>query len=217
MQIYHYSPVTGEYLGSTVASANPLESGEYLIPANAVTVAPDAPTEGSVMAWSGAAWEELVDNRGTYYDADRVVQVITDLGEAVPEGWTAEPREDTVPEAMGKAIAAIQAYCDYKDVQPFLFEEEYYKVTDAVLNTINYCTLLGTADADPLPMNDGKWDNYDASVSTSMTLGDLKDLYKAGYEVPAYNYGIMKVHIAAVMSLTTVSAIEAYDYTIGWH
>ena len=60
MQIYHYHPVTGEYLGEGVADPSPLEPGKYLIPAHATTAAPPTAMSGKVRRFNGAAWE-LVD------------------------------------------------------------------------------------------------------------------------------------------------------------
>lgn len=53
MQIYHYHPATGEYLGEGVADPSPLEPGAYLIPANATAVAPPTAMTGKVRVWRG--------------------------------------------------------------------------------------------------------------------------------------------------------------------
>lgn len=38
MDIYHYNKITKEFISQTIANANPLEKGKYLIPANATTI-----------------------------------------------------------------------------------------------------------------------------------------------------------------------------------
>lgn len=53
MQIYHYHPATGEYLGEGVADESPLEPGKYLIPAHATTTAPPTAMTGKVRVWQG--------------------------------------------------------------------------------------------------------------------------------------------------------------------
>lgn len=53
MQIYHYHPVTGEFLGEGVADESPLEPGAYLVPAQATTTAPPPAMSGKVRVWRG--------------------------------------------------------------------------------------------------------------------------------------------------------------------
>lgn len=53
MQIYHYHPETGEYLGEGTADESPLEPGVYLVPANATTTAPPTAMTGKVRVWRG--------------------------------------------------------------------------------------------------------------------------------------------------------------------
>ncbi|NCC86063.1 MAG: DUF4376 domain-containing protein [Clostridia bacterium] len=53
MQIYHYHPVTKEYMGEGVADPSPLEPGVYLIPANATATAPPTAMSGKVRVWRG--------------------------------------------------------------------------------------------------------------------------------------------------------------------
>lgn len=53
MQIYHYHPATGEYLGEGLADPSPLEPGKYLVPANATATAPPTAMTGKVRVWRG--------------------------------------------------------------------------------------------------------------------------------------------------------------------
>ena len=53
MQIYHYHPATGEYLGEGFADESPLEPGVYLVPANATATAPPTAMTGKVRVWRG--------------------------------------------------------------------------------------------------------------------------------------------------------------------
>lgn len=56
MQIYHYHPATGEYLGTGMADESPLEPGVWLVPANATTSPAPASLAGKVRVWTGSAW-----------------------------------------------------------------------------------------------------------------------------------------------------------------
>lgn len=53
MQIYHYHPTSGEYLGEGTADESPLEPGAYLVPAHATTAAPPTAMSGKVRVWRG--------------------------------------------------------------------------------------------------------------------------------------------------------------------
>ena len=53
MQIYHYHPASGEYLGEGTADESPLEPGNYLVPAHATTTAPPTAMSGKVRVWRG--------------------------------------------------------------------------------------------------------------------------------------------------------------------
>lgn len=57
MEIHHYHPETGAYVGSSVADRDPLEQGRWMIPANATTEAPPNAGAGQFAAWTGSAWE----------------------------------------------------------------------------------------------------------------------------------------------------------------
>lgn len=56
MNIYNIDQTTGVYLGTSQADESPLEPGEFLIPAHAVTVAPPVIAAGEQARWTGAAW-----------------------------------------------------------------------------------------------------------------------------------------------------------------
>jgi hypothetical protein len=66
MQIYHYHPTTGEYLGEGTADASPLEPGVYLIPANATATAPPTAMTGKVRVWRDEwQFEDVQENEQT--------------------------------------------------------------------------------------------------------------------------------------------------------
>ena len=63
MNIYHYEPSTGIYLGQTVADESPLEPGVFLIPAFATEIEPPNTPEGFIAVFNGSVWslEEVVE------------------------------------------------------------------------------------------------------------------------------------------------------------
>jgi len=65
MNIHHYSPETGEYLTTSPARPNPMEPGEFLIPAHTTAIEPPAAIEGMARVFTGAEWTLVEDHRGT--------------------------------------------------------------------------------------------------------------------------------------------------------
>tara|TARA_B100000029_G_scaffold511703_1_gene606468 strand:+ start:142 stop:666 length:525 start_codon:yes stop_codon:yes gene_type:complete len=83
MKIYNYNRDTGEYVGESTATPNPVTIGEWLIPAYATTDAPPSSSKGEVVVWDSESkgWTTTVDKRGTtVYDTttgeDSVVDYI---------------------------------------------------------------------------------------------------------------------------------------------
>ena len=98
MNAYKYDSQTGEFLHEVLCQESPREPGQFLIPANATTVAPPEEQAGKARVWEGSAWGYVTDNRGkTMYSVDDSRQTSTmsnSLGEDVPEGWTLTPPPD---------------------------------------------------------------------------------------------------------------------------
>lgn len=90
MEIYNYSPLTGEYVVATQARPDPLDEGNFLIPANATTDAPPAFGDDEIPVWENGAWVVKPDFRGTKYwtvDGAFVVEgEVKEIGETVPDG-----------------------------------------------------------------------------------------------------------------------------------
>ena len=69
MQIYNYNRNTGEYVGESTATPNPITAGEYLIPAYATTDSPPSVSGDELAIWDNGAWikkdikEDILDNK----------------------------------------------------------------------------------------------------------------------------------------------------------
>lgn len=94
MNIYHFHPDTYEYLGTSGAKIDPLETAKagenvYLIPANAITDQPPDAGTNQIARLTNGAWELVADYRGSvYYDKDTGGKItITDLGVAIPDSY----------------------------------------------------------------------------------------------------------------------------------
>jgi hypothetical protein len=56
MKIYNYHPETFEYLGEGYADPDPLEPGNWLIPASSATFPPPEPIEGKNRHFENGTW-----------------------------------------------------------------------------------------------------------------------------------------------------------------
>ena len=94
MDIYHYHSLTGEYLGKGVADPNPLEEGNWLMPANSTVMEPLPPEDGKAIIWSDQQWSYLADHRGeTWWNERGQPVVIQDLGNPADSGLSSEEPE----------------------------------------------------------------------------------------------------------------------------
>jgi hypothetical protein len=107
MEIYNYVGGTGEYVGTSTASPDPLDVGQFLIPANATTTAPLSAREGYAVVLTGSEWAYVEDNRGTAYNVREEV-TIEALG-ALPTGITKEAVPFTDVEIAANAQAETNA------------------------------------------------------------------------------------------------------------
>ena len=57
MNIFHYHPETGVYLGQGKADPSPLEPDVWLIPAQATTEKPPKPGDGEQVIWVNGLWK----------------------------------------------------------------------------------------------------------------------------------------------------------------
>ncbi len=57
--IYHYDPTTGDFRGIGEADKDPLDKGNWLIPANATDIQPPEPVQGKRRVFDGSAWSLL--------------------------------------------------------------------------------------------------------------------------------------------------------------
>lgn len=102
MDIWHYHPATGEYMGPGKADPDPMTPGEWLIPAHcALTGPPAAVPAKCTCVFANGAWSTVPDHRGeTWWREDRTPVVITGLGNPAVEGLVSEqPEAPPEPEA----------------------------------------------------------------------------------------------------------------------
>ena len=86
MDIYHYHPLSGEYLGSSVADESPLEPDIFLIPAHSTSLPPPAVLENQAAVFDDGSWSIVGDWRGNVWHKSTGLSVAhVDLGDLPPD------------------------------------------------------------------------------------------------------------------------------------
>ncbi len=97
MIVYHYDRTTKEFLDSSEARLNPVETemqGKevYLIPAWATKIESLTPGKNEVSIFINDTWEIQPDFRDSkYYLSDGTEIIIENIGETIPSGALLEP------------------------------------------------------------------------------------------------------------------------------
>lgn len=106
MDIWNYSPTTGELISQGVADNDPLDPNNWLLPAFSTSIVPPAPQSGSARVFSNGSWSYIEDHRGeTWYDVNGSAIKIDALG-SIPAGLSASVPPPTVAALHAYAITA---------------------------------------------------------------------------------------------------------------
>lgn len=89
--IYH-AGVTGEFIGSGYADPDPMEPGNWLIPARAYREQPPEPGANQSVIRGSTDWELVADYRGLIYSIESGSAIQHDELGDVPYGFTSLPR-----------------------------------------------------------------------------------------------------------------------------
>lgn len=112
MLVYSFDYRTREFvcpheLGDT--DRDPRNPDDYLLPGNAVEVAPPVVSAGQAAVWEDGDWVVRPDHRGeTWWDVDGHPIVVVEIGDPVAAGLSATPP----PPAIADYRYAIQAHID---------------------------------------------------------------------------------------------------------
>ena len=167
----------------------------------------------------------VIEREDTFGDIGDWYDEINDVCKKIVDGYKRldittgdyEWDESRIDEAKTESSQNIKSICDEKDNSDFEYpigSGLFYEATNAIINTLQRGATL--SDTEPIPCNNGMWDTSDGLTSTSFTMGDLKQLYNHGYDIPENNYRNMKTHLLNINSLTSIQEVVEYDYSTGW-
>lgn len=189
MEIYHYHPSTGDFMGRGVADESPLEPGAYLIPAHATTTVPPAfnPVTQSCR-FSNGVW------------------VVASLPIEDPEPIPTPTLSDVV-------AARLTALATYR------YQIETGGITvngnDIATNRETQAMLTGarvTVQTNPEILIDWKCDNGWTQIDKA-NVEALSAIVAAHVQAC---FSRERAHSEAISALTTIAEVNAYDFTTGW-
>jgi len=222
MDIYHYNPHTGEFMGVSRADKSPLERDVYLIPANATAEKPPAAVKGYARCYIDGKWTQIEDHRGAtlYSTVDAFPLTIDSLG-PIPDGYTDIVPCDCpvwdgsqwVPDVdliRADKIADLAAYRYDRETAGIIVNGARIKTdreSQAMINGAKaYSDLNEAITID--------WKSENGWVTIDRTTILIIAQAVAAHVQACFNRE--RVHAEAINALTTASEIRDYDFTTGW-
>jgi hypothetical protein len=222
MKIYHYNRQTGEYLYSSNATPDPLDTGKYLIPAFATTIQPLTLNAGYVSCFVNGAWRAEEDHRGTVWEKTTAKPIsFRDLGplphtltKLIPPVqfpvWTVDTWTVDIVAAQTAVKDAIKEKEDQRNERKYRHSDgNTYPVGIKMERVL--MRISGLADAVPLP-GGGTFEDADDNQIT-MTCGQFRALVAGVYAREDANRIVRRKHITAMKAAADPLT---YDYSGGW-
>jgi hypothetical protein len=120
MNIYHFHPITKEFLGEGLADQDPMSPDNWLIPANATSSEPPPVSANEVAIYQNDGnWQVQQDYRNTlYYKPDGSTTTITEIGDFPEPDWSLEPIPKSLIDIKTEKLNEIRD--DYKaaEIEP---------------------------------------------------------------------------------------------------
>ena len=149
MKVYNYHPETKEYIGESEARPNPLEPGNFLIPALATTTILPGAIPGKARVFDGA-WTQVEDHRGAtiWNTVTLESKKVADLG-AIPVEWTKLPMPDNESKWDGSAWVPDQDIIDARLTEEARIAAKAKAITDNLPSWAIIEAAINAADTIP--------------------------------------------------------------------
>jgi hypothetical protein len=190
MDIYHYHPSTQQYLGFGSADPDPLEPGNWLIPAHATTIAPPEALLGFNRYFTGTAWEY------------RVVE---------PEDTPEVQPDRTLAEAKALKREELNAERDSHEAAGFMFGEHLLDSNERSVLRITVASMtarLAVEQGQPYSIEWTTAENYKITLTGEQVMS-LPYYLALNAQALHDKCGSLK---ALVEAATTVEEVEAINW-----
>lgn len=234
--IYHFDPITCEYLGQSEADESPLEPGVLLLPAHVTRQAPP-PTgerETAVFDAEANAWLVIPDCRAIdlYSVHDGSPVAVADLGPQPPD-TTDHPRPTLFHDWTGTVWTENMAKIKADKWESIKAKRDAIKAGGVMLDTKWYHTdadsriqhlglkdqgrdLLSAGNPDTTRLqklgNDVRWKTMDGSF-VYLTVKHALDIVAAVGDLDALAFTAAETHRAAMEASADPAS---YDFSGGW-
>lgn len=141
MDIYNYD-ADGFFISTSLADPNPLEPGEWLVPARSTIVSLPELADGETGKFNGESWEVVPDLLGVVYWLDDVEGRIMERGAPLPDGAVTVKPQSVVDAEM---LAERKKYAGWVST-------EHEKLVNTLLGGPSTIDITGWADNEKLAM-----------------------------------------------------------------
>lgn len=195
MIIYNYNRITLEFIGESEATPNPLEEGEFLVPAYAIPLIPLDKKSGFEICFIGDKWEYVEVPTATKYDENFEViksylsiNLINGVFVAL-DGETLKP----LPTLQANEVAIFNTELNEWEVKADFRGQDYWLKSDATKVEFIIGLAADATMTDKEPLNDfplweaDKWvDEPVATLAKAKTLKllQIKEDYKISEAAP---------------------------------
>jgi len=216
MQIYHYTKDTFEFNGYIdEAIENPLETGEFLIPACATSIEPPtiSDNEAAIFDEETQQWNVVPDFREIEYWTDwQTSATITELNIELPSGASLTQPEPPIEILIAQKLARLESATALKIVSGYnsaaLGSEHFYPSTET--DQLTLVGAVGTGQPRTMPCVPASGDPQNNSdwIAPEHTTTQLTALLNEGADIIQGIKNDYRSRVAAALAATNEAELN---------